>query len=115
MLINCSKIAATQWPRAQLDTAQTMYGSVQDLAFPAIDPLTTAGEIVALAQAYAQQIIGLRPSAVHVMGEVTFVYVLVRLLQDQGIPCLASATQRSRSGGLYDFVQFRPYPSFGPA
>lgn len=113
MLLNCSKISATQWPRAQVDTAQTMYQQIQDLAFPVIDPLTTSGEIAELAQAYAQQIVGLRPQAVHVMGEPIFVYVLVRLLQAQGITCIASATRPKSNGRGYDFIQFRPFPTIG--
>lgn len=115
MLLNCSKIPATQWPKAQLDMGQTMYQHIQDLAFPSIDPLTTSSQIAELAQAYAQQIVGLRPQAVHVMGEPIFVYVLVRLLQGQGITCVASAVRPKSSGRGYDFIQFRPYPTIGQA
>ena len=111
MLLNCSKIPASKWTRAQLDMAQTMYSQVQDMAFPSIDPLTTSTQIAELAQAYAQQIALQKPQAVHVMGDPIFVYVLVRLLQGQGITCIASATPPN--GRSYDFIQFRPYPTIG--
>lgn len=111
MLLNCSKIPTPQWPRAQLDTATTMYSQVQDLTFPTIDPLNTTTEIAELAQAYAQQIIAQHPQAVHVMGEPIFVYVLVRLLQGQGITCITSATRPKSNGRGYDFIQFRSYPT----
>lgn len=113
MLLNCSRHPSTQWPRAQRDTAETMYGSIQDIAYPSIDPLHTSAQIAELAQAYAHQIIAQRPSGVHIMGEPTFVYATVRLLQAQGITCLASATKRGNGRGLYEFVQFRPYPVMG--
>lgn len=113
MLLNCSKIPTSQWTRAQLDTAKTMYSQVQDLNFPSIDPLNTTTEIAELAQTYAQQIVALGPQAVHIMGDPIFVYVLVRLLQNQGITCIVSAIRHKTNNRGYDFIQFRPYPTVG--
>jgi hypothetical protein len=55
------------------------------------------------------------PQAVHLMGEMTFTFRLVTMLQAAGIPCIASTTHRTveeRDGKKivqFEFVQFRPY------
>ena len=126
MLINLSNHPSDQWSERQRREAETRYGSIFDIPFPAVDPEATEEEILALAADYFVRVTGSldscaaepRPHAVHIQGEFTLVYALVSLLQDAGITCLASTTRRvveEREDGSkishFDFVKFREYVS----
>ena len=126
MLLNLSNHPSAQWPAAQKGMALQHYGSVVDMAFPAIDPAAGHDEIAALAAKYAVQCCETLAaheetgfaSAVHIMGELTFCYCLVAMLQKEGIPCVASTTRRvakeNKTGektSLFSFVAFRLYPA----
>lgn len=117
MLLNLSNHPYNQWGKAQQQAAIVQYGSVQDLPFPAIDPSSNSQAVQQLAIDYYQQVIALQPQAVHLMGEMTFTYALVRLLQAAGITCIASTSQRKiiteehgKKIVLFEFEQFREYP-----
>lgn len=117
MLLNLSNHPSDQWEKAQRQTAIAQYGKIEDLAFPNIDPQSSSKAIQRLAMDYCQQIVELQPQAVHVMGEITFTFTLVRLLQKQEISCIASTSQRkvlTEANGqktvLFEFEQFRGYP-----
>ena len=54
--------------------------------------------------------------AVHVMGEMTFVYQFVHLMTEQGVLCVASTTKRivtnqanNTKTAKFEFIQFREY------
>lgn len=118
MLLNLSNHPSQQWSEAQQQTARTQYGSIEDLPFPAIDPKSSSAAIQQLAQDYCERIVALQPQAVHIMGEMTFTCTLVRLLQAQGMVCIASTSQRNvvveangKKTVQFDFEQFRVYPS----
>ena len=79
---------------------------------------TLKQEIHALAEQYLATILALspRPVAVHLMGELTFSFALVGLLQALGITCVASTARRQviekspgRKEAIFEFVQFRAY------
>ena len=60
---------------------------------------------------------GATPDAVHLMGEMTFTYALVSLLQAANILCVASTSDRKvieeengKKTILFEFKQFRAYP-----
>ncbi|MCC5938410.1 MAG: TIGR02221 family CRISPR-associated protein [Lunatimonas sp.] len=115
-LLNLSNHPSTSWPEKQLKLASEHYGPVQDIPFPQIDPLAGEGEIDALADQYLTKILDLRPKAVHLMGELTFTFTLVQLLQSHGIPCIASTTHRTTQDmpdgtkvSKFEFVRFRNY------
>jgi len=121
MLINLSNHPSSSWSREQLTTALSTYHQVQDLTFPNIPPSWSSEQIQKLAQNYKTQIVELlaltiTPSAVHLMGEMTFSTYLVYLLQREGIICIASTTQRNvvEQDGVkqtrFEFVRFRDYP-----
>ena len=115
MLLNLSNHPSSRWPVEQVAAAQQQYGSVTDLPFPHVPPEATADEVQQLAEEYYQQIKKTKPQAVHLMGEMTFTFRLVTMLQAVGIPCIASTTHRTveeRDGKkivLFEFVQFRHY------
>ena len=115
MFINLSNHPSSCWCEKQLTAAQ-VYGDIVDIAFPNIDSDTPADAISALADQYAERIMQYNATAVHVMGEMTFTYALVRRLRSKGITCLASTTQRIKQqqadGSFiseFRFQTFRPY------
>ena len=125
MLLNLSNHPSVSWSKEQFDAAVLQYSSIEDLAFPHIAPDATTEEVTQLAQTYFEKIDPKIASclamtnAVHLMGEMTFVYALVGILQRAGIQVVCSTTQRTvleeRDGkktAQFSFVQFRAYPSF---
>lgn len=122
MLLNLSNHPSDKWAREQLDSAQSKYGGVVDMPFPAIDPDASTQAVEALARVYFEKIKAANPSvkAVHLMGEMTFLVALVPLLQRAGIKVVCSTTERmvleeeqGRKTLQFVFRQFREYPSCG--
>jgi len=115
MLLNLSNHPSDRWTDAQQLAAKEEFGTVEDLPFPAIDPTMQAEDLQTLAQHYFETIQSLSPTAVHLMGEMTFTFALVQKLKAAGIPCVASTSHRKveeRDGKKivqFEFVQFRPY------
>ncbi|MCB0616740.1 MAG: CRISPR-associated protein [Phaeodactylibacter sp.] len=95
--------------------AEQQFGRVADLPFPNIPPHKGNEELAQLVNEYFQKIQSFRPTAVHLMGEMTFTFALVQKLKAAGTLCLASTTERlvQEKGGKkvveFRFVQFRPY------
>jgi hypothetical protein len=124
MLLNISNHPSNDWPLNQKLQAIKQYGSVADLPFPPVDPGGDVAYIENLADEYLQLCINKlggseynKPSAVHIMGELTFCFALVTLLQMQQITCIASTTRRVASHddkgnkqSVFSFVKFREYP-----
>lgn len=120
MLINLTNHPHAEWDEAQKQAA-TQYGECVDLAFPAIDPQMDSDDIDLLADEYLQQIKQLAAQneaipVVHLMGEMTFLYRLVRKLEDAGIACVASTSERvsidlgnGTKNTIFKFVKFRNY------
>lgn len=114
-LINLSNHPSINWPESQRLTAQKQFGKIEDLSFPNIPPNHSPEDIAALAEQYCSQVRAHRPSAVHLMGEMTFTFALVNLLKNAGIPCVASTTERivTEEDGKkivqFQFIQFREY------
>lgn len=119
MMLNLSNHSSINWSKTQLDAAQIQFGGVQDLPFPQIDPNATTDAVVQLAKEYCQIIMAQHPSvsAVHLMGEMTFIVALVRLLKRQKIKVVCSTTDRlvleeqdGKKTMQFVFQQFREYP-----
>jgi hypothetical protein len=130
MLINLSNHPSEKWGIEQTNAVFQQYGHVEDLAFPAIDPYAEEDEILELAEDFLLQCMELfadfehhNPQsqgqhAVHIQGEFTFVYALVRMLERKGISCVASTTLRvahvdenGNKTSVFKFIQFRAYKS----
>lgn len=121
MLINFSNHPKKDWNDIQLGKARELYKSVDDLPFPAIDPTGDEDYIISLCNKYSEYIIDKikRSSdefnAVHIMGELTFTLAIVAKLQNLGVTCIASTTDRSsyvldnRKISNFNFVRFREY------
>lgn len=123
MLINLSNHPSNKWPQQQIEAAN-QYGEIRDMPFPAIDPFASTEDISELADQYCVEIANLQKNhsennAVHLMGELTFCYSLVHKLQQNGIKCVASTTERlvTENGNAktveFNFCRFREYPYFG--
>jgi RNase P subunit RPR2 len=118
MLLNLSNHPSNNWPENQRSAA-LQYGEIIDMPFPNISPNATQEEIETLAQEYLEQIKNMaqhQQVTVHLMGELTFCFNLVQLLKREGIPCVASTTERiaveaedGSKTSQFKFVQFRPY------
>lgn len=124
MLINLTNHPLAQWENKQKQMAETLYGKIIDLPFPAVNPLASAEEVAGTAKTYFEKVLELlssysnhnKPNAVHIQGEFTFVYKLVALLKQAGIICVASTSNRDVTGTdngkktvIFGFVQFREY------
>lgn len=125
MLINLSNYPSANWTEEQKQTAIEEFSSVVDLPFPQIDPKATTEQVENLAKQYFEKIrklfskagiMSLNSSAVHVMGELTFCFAIVKLLQNKNYTCVASTTERTvleeidgKKTVQFKFVQFREY------
>ena len=122
MLINLSNHESGRWSEKQRQAAVQLFGEVQDFPFPAVDSAATLPNVIELAQSYLQSCLfmvapgALPTAAVHVMGEMTFVYQFVKFAAAAGLRCVASTTERiavdKPDGGKmseFRFVAFRDY------
>jgi len=105
-----------------MQTAIQEYGSVQDFQFPNVPPKATEKDIKKMAKKLAKEIKTFakkaenQPFAAHVMGEMTLMFRVVKLLKRAKIKCVASTTERNtieHADGSktfkFDFQQFREY------
>ena len=119
MLINLSNHPSSGWSVEQTNKAKELYGNIVDVPFPEVDPVGNEQYIHELTDEYLSRIISIQsnsPKVVHVMGELTFCYALIKKLKMQGIKCIASTTVRDVVVGAdgkitkaFKFVQFREY------
>lgn len=117
MFINLTNHPSENWSKEQLEAAQ-QYGEIVDMSFPVIEPTFTKNDILHLVKECIEIIMGMKDgeTVVHVMGEMTFTYNLVKALHEIGIVCLASTTERlvkmtsdGKKISEFKFVQFREY------
>ena len=122
MLINLSNHPSANWSSEQLDAAR-VYGSIIDMPFPNIAPAGDGEYIQSLCEEYLRKIDGtckdvacnVSTIAVHIMGEMTFTFAMVKALQGKGTTCIASTTERvtKEENGVktseFRFVSFRNY------
>lgn len=123
MLLNISNHSSKTWQADQMQKAMLQYGIVADMPFPDVDPSADESAVSKLAQEYAlkaehffnQQSLSPGQRYVHVMGEMTFTFCLVEMLQQKGIQCVASTTRRmseekgGRKVSRFVFIRFRKY------
>ena len=120
MLINLTNHPALQWSNKQISEAQRLFGEVADMPFPSIPPTAEVEEIVCIVDEYVEKILKLKKQntqiTIHVMGEHTFCFNLIRKLLAQGIPCVASTSRRIVEETIsqekmvrFDIVRFRKY------
>ena len=120
-MINLSNHPLQDWSKAQASAAQQQFNAIIDLPFPEVDPDWEISTVYNLATVIAKQCLQILEkstdphNAIHVMGELTFCFQFVRLMQQHGVVCLASTTERiaevTANGKVSRFVfrNFRPY------
>ncbi|WP_291528076.1 TIGR02221 family CRISPR-associated protein [Bacteroides sp. UBA939] len=120
LLINLSNHPFSAWSEQQYQAAE-VYGKCVDLPFPDINPLCNDQEIEQLSDEYLEKVLVMSNGhegtlTVHLMGELTFCFSLLRKLQSRNIRCIASCTERNvtmTEDGVkhtfFHFVRFRDY------
>jgi hypothetical protein len=115
MILNISNHPKDKWQLAQVKEAVEKFGEIRDYPFPHISPFMPSSELDMLVLNTGSEIAMLCPQAVHIMGEMTFVFKLVTFLKKKGIRCIASTTSRevvekgNKKTSSFNFVQFREY------
>ena len=112
MLINLSNHPSSGWGEKQKRAAMDRFGAILDMPFPEVPPEASGAEIDALAWEYFTKIAAMEGSgnAVHLAGEFTFTYMLLKKLEQAGITAVCSTTRRNPEGkGEFEFVAFREY------
>lgn len=119
MLINLTNHPSSRWSDKQKAAAE-VYGEIVDMPFPVIDEAGDEKYIATLADEYWNKIVNLYDTqsvVVHLMGEQTFSYALIKRLRERGITCVASTTKRivkeevpgKKSEVIFQFERFRAY------
>lgn len=118
MLINLTNHPSHLWAEEQ-KVAASIFGDVEDYAFPLVSPFMGKDQVLKLAEFTFGDIkrkYGIDGITIHIMGEQTLCYALIRLFMANGIPCLASTTERisvdnvdGSKTSVFKFVQFREY------
>ena len=118
LFVNFSNHPSKYWDNKQRDASQN-YGELFDMPFPQIDPNASDEDLQMLAQNCVNKIASLGDSksiTVHIMGEMTFAYMVVTRLKEMGIKCIASTTERKTTYNddgtklsEFSFVRFREY------
>ena len=117
-LINFSNHPSEYWGEEQLKAAQ-VYGEIKDVPFPSISPEIDDDQIKELADHYVKELLSYEKFGkitVHIMGEMTFTYMVISQLKGMGIECIASTTDRNaeefadgKKISDFQFVRFRSY------
>ena len=118
ILVNISNHPKAEWGEKQKKAAYEHYSEIRDIPHPDIPPDWTTERVLQQAEHILAEVLAVHPAAVHVMGEHTFCFTLVRMLQNKGITCLASTTSRTvevisdkEVRRLFEFSGFRSYPA----
>lgn len=121
MLLNLSNHPAGTWTAAQITAANREFGEIVDMPFPPVNPAASLEEIDLLAEQHFQEILKHREAAtganlaIHLMGEQTFCFRLLKKLEAARIPTVASTNARkavSKDGvktSVFEFISFRNY------
>lgn len=118
MFINLSNHHSSRWSAEQTEAAR-VFGEIIDMPFPIVNPDGDEDYITALADEYCRKIkekAAGQSVMVHLMGEMTLTFALVKRLQVEGIACVAATTERiitelpdGRKESVFRFVRFRKY------
>lgn len=118
IFLNVSNHPLEVWSEEQRKAAQE-YGILDEIPFPQVSPELPQTEFDSLIKSILSQILEKilgKNATVHIMGEMTLTFALVKRLQAAGIKCVASTTERSvkenadgTKESVFKFVRFREY------
>jgi len=115
--INFSNHSSVKWSEKQL-MAALQYGEIGEFPFPIVSPEMNADAVHKMADEYVKQLVNTFGAeiTVHIMGEMTFTFMVVTRLKELGIRCVASTTERKTTYNAdgtklseFSFVKFREY------
>ena len=120
VFINYSNHPMELWDERQLLKAQEMGDTLRDIPFPQVSPIWNHEEILMFAESEVKRIMDATENfdnaVVHIMGEHTLVYNVIRLLKLEGVKCVASTTERvteilssGEKVSKFNFISFREY------
>lgn len=120
MLINLTNHPSSRWSEKQKAAAEEEFGEIVDMPFPEIREDGCEWYVSDLADQYLRKILNMpdaSPFVVHLMGEQTFSYALLKRLRARGITCVASTTKRivkeeepgRKTEVIFQFERFRRY------
>ena len=120
MLINLTNHPSSRWSEKQKAAAEEEFGEIVDMPFPEIREEGCEWYVSDLADQYLRKILNMpdaSPFVVHLMGEQTFSYALLKRLRARGITCVASTTKRivkeeepgRKTEVIFQFERFRRY------
>jgi hypothetical protein len=123
MLLNLSNHPLSKWTQEQRAAALHQFGAIEDVPFPQLDPAASLNDIQKIVSEFVTTCVQRLeheppPNAIHLMGEFTFTYQFVKEMEQRGILCVASTTERivtedpedpTKKTTTFRFVQFRPY------
>lgn len=120
IFINLSNHPSSRWSEEQMSAARE-YGDIIDIPFPQVDDFCDEDDILKLVDKYCKDILTethgrIQNIVVHIMGEMTFTYAMVKELSLMGFTCLASTTERiteelpdGSKNVKFKFCRFRRY------
>ena len=118
MLINLSNHPSCKWSEKQLFAAK-QYGEIVDISFPVVDPACGTPRVQKFAEELIDTIRDFGSPAevvIHIMGEMTLTFLVVKRLKEMGYTCLASTSYReiieeefNKKIVIFTFVRFREY------
>ena len=116
--INLTNHPSGKWGAKQLEAA-SVYGRIIDMPFPEIKASDSEQEINTIANKhieYIEQNFDKNNTTIHIMGEFTFSFAIIKLLKEKGYKCVASTTERivtenedGTKSVTFSFEQFREY------
>lgn len=119
ILINLTNHPSEYWDERQ-KSAALEYGEIVDMPFPNIAPDGDEEYIRKLSEEYCNKVTQYTKDyhvTVHLMGELTFTFALLKRLQEKGISCIASTSMRIvknehegiKDGVVFKFERYRNY------
>lgn len=118
VFINYSNHPSDKWCEAQISAARA-FGEIVDLPFAAVNPYKSDVDVEKIAETELRKILDLargKEATVHIMGEQTLTFALIKRLQGCGIRCVASTSERivrdvdeKTRVAEFNFVRFREY------
>lgn len=118
MFVNLSNHPIASWSKKQLDVA-SKFGEPINIPFPNINPRDGEAELRVLCDIYLDKIHeqgNPENLVIHLMGEMSFTFLLLSALMNEGYRCVASTSERivkETDKGvkevLFEFVGFRDY------
>ena len=120
VLLNLSNHPYSTWSENQ-KAAAAVYGECIDIKFPDIDAMSDEDDINGIVNEVISEIKSYTSKykiTIHVMGEMTFCFAIVKRLTDVGIKCIASCSKRQAEindgvkTSVFEFERFRTY-SYG--